>query len=86
MTAEVIKSTRVQQLEFKGQSMVMSVFEAYNSDPLRLFPEDASKFAADPQDIARMICDHIASKTDVGLLKTYERLFSPRMGSVFDEL
>ena len=34
----------------------------------------------------RVICDHISGMTDQFLLKTYERLFSPRMGSVFDRL
>ncbi|MER8732709.1 hypothetical protein NKH28_23220 [Mesorhizobium sp. M1227] len=32
-----------------------------------------------------MICDHISGMTDAFLLKTYDRLFSPRMGSVFDK-
>jgi len=32
------------------------------------------------------VCDYVASMTDSALLKTYERLFAPRMGSVFDRL
>lgn len=31
------------------------------------------------------ICDYVASVTGTHLLKIYERLFSPRMGSVFDK-
>lgn len=34
----VILSPRVQQLEFKGQRMVISVFEAFSSDPEALLP------------------------------------------------
>lgn len=83
---EVIQGPRVQQLEFKGQSMVVSVFEALQSDPERLFPDDAFRGAGTGEDMARTICDFIAGMTDAYLLKTYERLFSPRMGSVFDQL
>lgn len=83
---EVIKSPRVQHLEFKGQQMVVSVFEAFQSDPARLLPADAmEKFKAAGDDL-RVICDHVAGMTDAHLMKTYERLFSPRMGSVFDKL
>ena len=34
----------------------------------------------------RLISDFVAGMTDTYLLKTYERLFAPRMGSVFDRL
>ena len=37
-------------------------------------------------DPIRVICDHIAGMTDGFLLRSYERLFSPRMGSVFDRI
>lgn len=83
---EVILSPNVQQLEFKGQKMVVSVFEALLSEPGSFLPKDAQKlYEADGQD-PRRICDYIAGMTDGFLLKTYDRLFSPRMGSVFDRL
>lgn len=83
---QVILSPSVQHLEFKGQTMVVSVFEALQADPKRLLPKDAyAKFAASNND-PRIICDHVAGMTDTYLLRTYERLFSPRMGSVFDKL
>lgn len=83
---EVIQSPGVQHLEFKGQTMVVAVFEALESDPKRLLPTDAFKrFYASDGDL-RVICDHVAGMTDNYLLKTYERLFAPRMGSVFDKL
>lgn len=84
--AEVIKSPSVQHLEFKGQQMVVSVFEAMQSDPARLLPRDAYlRFNAADGDL-RTISDFVAGMTDAYLLKTYERLYSPRMGSVFDRL
>ena len=83
---EVIRSASVQQLEFKGQGMVVSVFEAFQSDPDRLLPaEMRQRFDAAKGDL-RVICDFVAGMTDTHLLKTYERLFAPRMGSIFDRL
>lgn len=83
---EVITSPAVQHLEFKGQGMVVAVFEAMQADPRRLLPRDElAKFEAAGGDL-RVICDYVAAMTDTHLLKTYERLFSPRMGSVFDHL
>ena len=83
---EVILSPSVQHLEFKGQKMVVSVFEAMASDPKRLLPRDAYKQFVDSGENYRVICDYVAGMTDAYLLKTYERLYSPRMGSVFDKL
>jgi dGTPase len=82
----VIRSAAVQHLEFKGQNMVVSVFEALGSDPLSLLPEPTLKRYRASDDPVRVICDHIAGMTDNFLLKTYDRLFSPRMGSVFDRI
>lgn len=82
----VIKSPAVQHLEFKGQGMVVAVFEAMQCDPERLLPRDAyARFEAAGKD-PRVISDFVAGMTDTYLLRTFERLFSPRMGSVFDKL
>lgn len=83
---EVIRSPSVQHLEFKGQSMVVSVFEALKSDPQRLLPRDAYGRFQDADGDLRIISDFVAGMTDTYLLRTYERLFAPRMGSVFDRL
>lgn len=83
---EVIASPSVQHLEFKGQAMVVAVFEALAADPARLLPREALDRLDKAQGDLRIICDHVAAMTDTHLLRTYERLFSPRMGSVFDRL
>jgi dGTPase len=83
---KVIRSATVQHLEFKGQNMVVAVFEAFASDPHALLPEVTLERYVKSGDPQRVICDHIAGMTDAFLLKTYERLFSPRMGSVFDRI
>jgi dGTPase len=83
---KVICTPNIQHFEFKGQKMVVSVFEALISNPRALLPEDAyMRFVKEDGDV-RVICDYVAAMTDGFLLKTYDRLFSPRMGSVFDKL
>lgn len=84
----VILSPSVQQLEFKGQQMVLSVFDALTSDPEALLPLStrARYQAAEEKHKRRVICDHVAGMTDGFLIRTYQRLFSPGMGSVFDRL
>jgi dGTPase len=83
---KVIFSPNVQHLEFKGQKLVVSVFEALKSDPKSLLPEDAYDLLQKSNGDDRVICDYVAGMTDHFLIKTYDRLFSPRMGSVFDKL
>lgn len=86
IVTEVIKSPSVQHLEFKGQKMVVSVFEALQSEPKSFLPPDALRRFEKSGGDDRVICDYVAGMTDGFLLKTYDRLFSPRMGSVFDKL
>jgi len=83
---ELIKSPGVQHLEFKGQMMVISVFEVLKSDPASFLPSDIYDKYQRSDDPLRHICDYVAGMTDTYLLKTYERLFAPRIGSVFDKL
>ncbi|WP_205479521.1 anti-phage deoxyguanosine triphosphatase [Sphingomonas arenae] len=82
----VIRSPSVQHLEFKGQQMVVAVFEALRSEPEAFLPTTTYALYRSSGENVRVICDHVAGMTDTFLLRTYERLFSPRMGSVFDNL
>lgn len=83
---KVILSPSVQHLEFKGQRMVVSVFEAIATEPKAFLPRDIVALMNDAESHLRVVCDYISGMTDAYLLKTYERLFSPRFGSVFDKL
>ena len=85
----VIKSTPVQQLEFKGQKMVTELFDAFATDPKRLLDErayDETIQGGGNTPTARVICDYIAGMTDDYATKRYQQLFEPRVGSVFDKL
>ena len=86
VTSDVIMRPSVQQLEFKGRRIVEAVFEAYRSDPLRLLPKAARAPIDASGDHLRALCDHVASLTDQGIVRIYERLFVTRSGSAFDLL
>jgi dGTPase len=76
----------VQHLEFRGQMMVIAVFEVMKSEPKSFLPADTYAKYKESTDPLRDICDYVAGMTDTYLLKTYDRLFSPLTGSVFDRL
>ncbi|MEH6521571.1 anti-phage deoxyguanosine triphosphatase [Sulfitobacter sp.] len=85
----VIKSTPVQQLEFKGQKIVAELFAVFATDPKRLLElRDYRRTIQGGGDIPtpRVICDYIAGMTDEYATKRYQQLFEPRVGSVFDRL
>ena len=86
---KVIQSPNVQQLEFKGQKLVVELFTTLQSDPLRLLAMDAKnrfeKAETDPKRM-RVICDFIAGMTDEYATRFYEKLFNPHKGSIFDRL
>lgn len=84
ISAKVINSAQVQHLDFKGQRMVVASVEALMSAPASLLPSGLrSSFVASGNN-PRIICDYVACMTDAGLLRLYDRLFSPRMGTIFD--
>lgn len=83
--ATVIRSPSVQHLELKGQMMVIAVFEVMKSEPKSFLPVDIQA-QLEREPAMRVICDYVAGMTDTHLLRTYERLFAPRIGSVFDKL
>ncbi len=86
---EVIKSPNVQLLEFKGQKIVIELFEALSSDPERLLPKSALGYYSDAQnrdEKMRVICDYISGMTDEYATRLYEKIYSPHKGSIFDQI
>ncbi|MFT5759358.1 MAG: dGTPase [Alteromonadaceae bacterium] len=84
----VIKQTAIQQLEYRGQQIVMELFEALSSDPLRLLPSSTAKrwqFAKDNQlNHQRVIADYVAGMTDDYATKLYQTLFLPNGPNSFN--
>lgn len=77
----VIKQTRIQRKEYRGQQLIMEIFEAINSDPLRLLPThtkqrwlEANNKGLNPH---RVIADYVSGMTDTYATQLYQTLFLP---------
>lgn len=85
----VVKAQSTQLLEYRGRILIMEMYEALRSDPMRLLkPDFRDEFerAGDDDTKARVICDYVAGMTDEYATRIYERLFVPRQGTVFERL
>ncbi|WP_371373165.1 anti-phage deoxyguanosine triphosphatase [Thalassotalea aquiviva] len=75
----VIKQTDIQRLEYKGQQIVMELFEAFASDPQRLLPPatcERWRYAqANGLNPHRVIADYLSGMTDEFATKVYNNLF-----------
>ena len=86
---KVIKHPNIQMLEFKGQKMVVELFELIATDAERFLQgEDKTNWrsAKNDRDRYRIICDYIAGMTDDYAVRLYQKLFMPNYGSIFDHL
>lgn len=97
---KVIQDENVQQLEFKGQKLIIELFQALSTDPKRFLPKPtlarwqkaADNFTENgheqekKQAQMRVICDFVSGMTDDYATKFYEKLFTPSKGSIFDRL
>ncbi|OBT16032.1 dGTPase [Vibrio sp. UCD-FRSSP16_10] len=76
----VIHATEVQLIEYKGQQIIIDLFEALSGDPERLLPEATKnkwRLARDEQDQGfRVICDYISAMTDGYAQKMHSKMFA----------
>lgn len=84
----VVRKPEVQIIEYKGQQIVMELFEAFASDPQRLLPLptqqrwlNAIQTGTNPM---RVICDYISGMTDEFAAKLHQQLFSANANSLQD--
>ncbi|WP_206484363.1 anti-phage deoxyguanosine triphosphatase [Thalassotalea sp. G2M2-11] len=77
----VIKRTEIQHHEYRGQQIVMELFEALASDPERLLPKNALRnyqdSVAKQLNSHRVIADYVAGMTDDFATGLYQSLFIP---------
>lgn len=77
----LIREPKMQQVEFKGQNLLIELFSAFASDPMRLLPETTQEMwlsSHDKQENSmRIICDYLSGMSDEYAYKTYQRLFLP---------
>ncbi|MFM2055998.1 MAG: hypothetical protein RLY71_383 [Pseudomonadota bacterium] len=82
----VIKTAEVQTLEYKGQQMIVKLFEAISNNPSRLLPKKCYDSYVAGNNNVRVICDYIAGTTDDYATRLYHKIFTPSSGSIFDRL
>lgn len=84
----VIRKPEIQMLEYKGQQIVMELFEAFASDPERLLPlntqERWQQMAQQEGNCNRVIADYISGMTDEFAARLHQHLFSAKAGSLID--
>ena len=83
----VIKKTSIQRLEYRGQQIVMELFEALSSDPLKLLPSNSAKrwqHAIESNENAhRVIADYVAGMTDEYASRLHQTLFVAQTTSTY---
>ena len=82
----VIRSPEVQALEYRGQQMLLRLFETLAANPKRLLPRGIYADFAEAPNPMRVICDYVSAMTDNHATKLYLKLFSPDGGSLFERL
>ncbi|MGE9296929.1 MAG: dGTP triphosphohydrolase [Puniceicoccales bacterium] len=92
----IFKSTRIQQIEFKGGVILDKLFNALADHylpsrsvgrTLKVLPEPNHSWLMKVDGDAaraRLLCDFIASLTDPQAARLYKRLFDPDFGSITD--
>lgn len=82
----VIKTPEVQTLEYKGQQMILRLFETIANNPSRLLPKKYyDRYKLEGNNL-RIICDYLAGTTDDYATRLYHKIFTPSSGSIFDKL
>jgi len=78
----VINQPSIQQLRFRSQTMLLNLFEAFHTEPLRLLPRNTRtrwEHAHSHEGTAaadRILCDYIAGMTDDYAERMYRSLFA----------
>jgi dGTPase len=77
----VISKPEIQLLEYKGQQLVMELFDVFASDPERLLPDNTKARWLKAEDSGRgvrVIADYISGMTDEFAAKLYNNVFLPK--------
>lgn len=85
----VIRKPEIQMLEYKGQQIVMELFQAFASDPQRLLPDNTRQRWLDANNAGnghRVIADYISGMTDGFASKLYGSFFMPSTAVVSEKM
>ncbi|TMP77390.1 dGTPase [Pseudoalteromonas phenolica] len=75
----LIREPKMQQIEFSGQNLLMDLFKAFASDPMRLLPHTTQVIfeeAHDENARMRVLTDYLSGMSDEYARKTHARLFA----------
>ncbi|OFA33378.1 dGTPase [Glaciecola punicea] len=84
----VINKPDLQLIRYKGQQIVMALFEAFASDPQRLLPPNTENrwlIAEDESAKLRVISDYISGMTDEFANRMYASLFLPKSNAMIEK-
>ncbi|GBL03024.1 anti-phage deoxyguanosine triphosphatase [Glaciecola sp. KUL10] len=79
----VIKKPELQLQRYKGQQMIMALFEAFSTEPMRLLPVNTVNRWEKAEELQlgqRIIADYISGMTDEYASRIYGQLFLPYNG------
>jgi len=85
----VIRKPEIQMIEYKGQQIVMELFQAFAADPQRLLPENTCQRWLEAHEAGnghRVIADYISGMTDGFAAKLYGTLFLPSSAAVTEKI
>lgn len=82
----VVFAPEVQTLEYKGQQMILKLFDAIANNPGRLLPLKYRGLYKESGSQLRVICDYLSGTTDDYATRLYHKIFTPSSGSIFDKL
>ncbi len=82
----VILKPELQSLQFKGQQVIIKLFDVLADNPKQLLPQSVYEQYKINSESLRIICDYVAGMTDISASRYYHKLFSPRTGSMFDRI
>lgn len=82
----VILIPEVQTLEYKGQQMIIKLFDALANNPNRLLPLKYKELYIKNDSDLRIVCDYLSGTTDDYATRLYHKIFTPSSGSIFDKL
>ncbi|OED36483.1 dGTPase [Chromatiales bacterium (ex Bugula neritina AB1)] len=83
---EVILRPELQALQYRGQQVVLKIFDIYLHNPERLLPTGAYEETQNCNNPERAICDYISGLTDASATRIYHRFSTPSAGSIFDRV
>jgi len=83
---EVILRPELQALQYRGQKMILKVFEIYLHNGARLLPPEVWEESQQANNPHRVLCDYISGLTDSSATRIYNRLTTPSAGSIFDRI